>query len=84
MILHCVICTAEIPEKRARNGAVTCKTACAKERHRQKVEDDRQKLEGNTCPLCCRYVPIGSKELTIVGSTRLVSGLGVGNAARFH
>jgi hypothetical protein len=83
MTLHCIICTAEIPEKRARRNAITCSRACKREWFRLKIEEERRELQGNTCPTCCRYVPLDTAEVALVDAARLIDGLGHGNAARF-
>jgi hypothetical protein len=52
MITYCILCRAEIPEKRQRRGACTCSTDHAEELRRQR----RSARAGHACRLCGRKV----------------------------
>ncbi len=50
MIVHCVLCCAEVPADRERRGAVTCCAQHAKEYRRQKRGERAKRF----CRLCGR------------------------------
>jgi hypothetical protein len=83
MNLHCLVCTSEIPERRAARNAQTCKPSCQRELKRMKRESEMENLRGNTCPVCFRYVPAKTPERHLSQGVRLVDGQWHGNEARF-
>jgi hypothetical protein len=50
MTLRCIVCTADIPQKRARRNAVTCSPECAERLNREKLQDRRKRK----CAACGR------------------------------
>lgn len=83
MILHCIVCTSEIPAKRLLRNAGTCGLKCQRELNRMKAADDRKRMKGKTCPTCLRYVPRTPQDTYLNESLRLEDAYRLGNAARF-
>jgi hypothetical protein len=83
VILHCIVCTGEIPEKRRRHDSATCGAKCARELRRLKDEEARRDMRGNTCLTCLRYIPYTEPESRLRLNLRFGDGLWHGNAARF-
>jgi len=81
--LHCIICTAEIPEKRARRNATTCSAKCRRALVWMQHEEARREMQGNTCLTCLRYIPYDAAATALRSELRFNGGLWHGNAARF-
>lgn len=83
MILRCIVCTGDIPEKRLDRNAETCSQKCANVVKNIKRERARRLLKGRTCPTCSRYVPRNGTEIALAQGVRLLRGAVDTNAVRF-
>lgn len=83
MILRCIVCTGDIPEKRLDRNADTCSQGCANVVKKIKRERARRLLKGKTCPTCSRYVPRNGTEIALAQGVRVWQEPFYGNAARF-
>lgn len=83
MILRCIVCTGDIPDKRLDRNASTCSTKCERSLNQEKTARRSRKMRGVTCPTCKRYIGRNGTETALAEGVRLLRGAVDKNAVRF-
>lgn len=83
MILRCIVCTGDIPDKRLDRNASTCSTKCERSLNQEKTARRSRKMRGVTCPTCKRYIPRTWTETALAERVRVLRGAVDTNAVRF-